>query len=348
MFSSFWKNGKWVEIVIDDRLPTINRKLKYSSGQQKNEFWVPLIEKAYAKFYGSYKALKGGEGGEAMVDLTGGIIERYELDKAPKELFSMIQRSLKNGSSVTSTVQRSELLNGIIKLVGLVNYHVFTVSAVESVIDDSFQQFDLIKLRNPFGNKLEWNGIFSDESSKWEKILFKNGLKKKQEDGEFFMAFSDFVGHFDVIEFCHVSPNMYSSPLDITEKKWNTVLHNGQWLAGVNYKPYLIQLDEFGEYTMIVTLMQKNRRNKNTMPFPIWIDVLCVAPLNSNTLCCTRFDQMPQMKDLRDATEYFDKLPSGCYLIVPRTITRESEEFLLRIYTRKKEVEKHGSDFQYL
>ena len=41
------------------------------------------MEKAYAKLYKKYELLNGGKMGEAMVDISGGVSEKYNL-KAPE------------------------------------------------------------------------------------------------------------------------------------------------------------------------------------------------------------------------------------------------------------------------
>lgn len=100
----FWRFGDWVSVCIDDRflntlcftlfwnkekierseciirrLPTKNGRLIFGSCIDKTEFWLALVEKAYAKLHGSYEALVGGHALEAFVDLTGGIAETIQV-----------------------------------------------------------------------------------------------------------------------------------------------------------------------------------------------------------------------------------------------------------------------------
>lgn len=44
-----WWCGEWVEVLVDDRLPTINGKLAFLQPQKSNCFWAAFLEKAIAK-----------------------------------------------------------------------------------------------------------------------------------------------------------------------------------------------------------------------------------------------------------------------------------------------------------
>jgi calpain-15 len=82
-------NGHWTELIIDDMIPC------YLDGANKNkpkiafstssylDLWVILIEKAYAKAFGSFANIFLGYAEEAIYDLTGAPYQIYfnqELD----------------------------------------------------------------------------------------------------------------------------------------------------------------------------------------------------------------------------------------------------------------------------
>jgi hypothetical protein len=68
----FYKNQEWHLVLVDDQVPMDeNNIVFFGQCRDPKEYWVQIIEKAYAKIHGSYGAIEHGVIAEALVDLTG-------------------------------------------------------------------------------------------------------------------------------------------------------------------------------------------------------------------------------------------------------------------------------------
>ena len=66
----------------------------------------------------------------------------------------------------------------------------------------SGKEVQLVRVRNPWGNEREWTGAWADESPEWKQVT--EAQKKEvgisyDDDGEFFMAYDDFVANFSKV-----------------------------------------------------------------------------------------------------------------------------------------------------
>lgn len=240
----FWRFGEWIDVVIDDFLPTQNNELIYIHSQTKNEFWSALLEKAYAKLYGCYEALDGGELSEALEDFTGGVsvtLNMVKLNYANDaqeraELFTRMQKEAGRKALMAASIpaESSEEMEASTDT-GLVKGHAYGVTAIKNVALEgsglfSFfktEKIPMIRLRNPWGQG-EWNGPFSDGSPEWQKISKdereKIGLTF-EEDGEFWMIFDDYCKYFVETAICRVvNTSMFS-----LSKTWHEGLSHGAW-----------------------------------------------------------------------------------------------------------------------
>ncbi|TSO57254.1 Calpain-1 catalytic subunit [Bagarius yarrelli] len=72
-----WRFGKWVDVVIDDKLPTIDGQLIFVHCKTRNEFWPALLEKAYAKYDLFIQELDNTGATSANTELPNGIVEGH-------------------------------------------------------------------------------------------------------------------------------------------------------------------------------------------------------------------------------------------------------------------------------
>ncbi|XP_069567692.1 calpain-3 isoform X1 [Brachyistius frenatus] len=367
----FWRYGDWVDVVIDDRIPTFNNQLVFTKSAERNEFWSALLEKAYAKLHGSYEALKGGNTTEAMEDFTGGVTEFYEMKEAPKELYKIMKKALERGSLMGCSIDSLVPARFETRTVtGLVKGHAYSVTAVEECKPSQHKESKvrLVRLRNPWG-QVEWNGPWSDNSKEWAS-LSKTEKEKLQhqsaEDGEFWMSFEDFKKNYTKIEICNLTPNALE---DDKIHKWTVSVNEGRWVRGCSaggcrnypdtfwtnpqYRLRLLEEDDDPEdnevgCTFVVALMQKNRRKERKMGanlFTIGFAIYEVPKeMHGNKqhmqkdffLFNSSKARCKSYINLREVTQRF-RLSPGEYVIVPSTYEPHQEgEFILRVFSEKR------------
>lgn len=77
-------DGEWQMIVTDDQFPCEYGKPVFAKPHGK-EIWVMLLEKCWAKIYGSYKAIESGTPTEGFRAFTGAPAEYISISKAEDE-----------------------------------------------------------------------------------------------------------------------------------------------------------------------------------------------------------------------------------------------------------------------
>ncbi|XP_046905519.1 calpain-3b isoform X7 [Hypomesus transpacificus] len=364
----FWRYGEWVDVVVDDRIPTCRNKLMFTKSGRKNEFWSALLEKAYAKLNGSYEALKGGNSLEAMEDFTGGVTEFVDMSEAPKDLYMVLRKALDRGSLLGCAIDVQPQEYESKTKTGLVKGHAYSITALEECNKVTKNTMvHLIQLRNPWGVVL-WNGPWSAKADDWSSIsrADKDKLKKQTaEDSEFWMSFEDFQKNFTKIEICNLTPD---SLMGDEIQSWKVVINEGRWVRGSSaggcrnypdtywtnpqYRLRLYEEDddpEDGELvcTVVVALMQKGNRQMGTKLFNIGFCIYEVPEemcgsrqhlqkdfflYNASKAKCKSY------VNLREVTDRF-RLPPGEYVIIPSTFEPHQEtEFILRVFSEKRSM----------
>jgi hypothetical protein len=218
----FFKDCSLMFVVIDDRIPVKVKDGKVIFGQCKdpNELWVPLIEKAYAKLHGCYKALIGGYSHFALGDMTGfpphAIILKkgflgYCEDYSDEEVKAMLRKyrdwNCLMGCSIQPDPKGTHKVEEEAGL-GLHSGHAYSLLDLnEIILPDTNEKILLLKLRNPWGRG-EWEGPFGDRSEEREKYddiimkVFKDEAKPGEvieqnfNDGTFFIPFDEWRTRF--------------------------------------------------------------------------------------------------------------------------------------------------------
>ncbi|XP_054730894.1 calpain-C [Anastrepha obliqua] len=247
-----WWCGEWVEVLVDDRLPTINGRLAFLQPQTSHCYWASLLEKAIAKLHGSYEALKYGTRSDGLSDLLGGVVECIPLKTGTSATDLLRPQQLKSHLDTTCIVTcivaavgaasgqhknvPERLANGV---AFNVNYRLSSLDKVETLLGDAVQ---LVRLKDPlscnvFDNNAVFEGDWSALSASWERVSVqeRDRLFGQLDVGEFWMSFLEFTQTFTSLECIYLDADTAKDELTLQDrpKRWQMKMFQGQWKRGV-------------------------------------------------------------------------------------------------------------------
>jgi len=342
----FFKNGEWRIVEIDDRLPCgMSGRPLFAKCKNPDEFWVPLIEKAYAKLHGGYQELEGGSISDGLRDLTGEAVQTFHLEDAHspfandddllwKTLVRNIKESFLMGCAFSSPLAKAEEATPQ----GLLLNHAYGIIDCQEV-----RGHKLIRIRNPWGEH-EWLGKWSDGSSDWTPEIKAHFNYEFGDDGTFFMSFEDFIQHFNRIQVLLLMTD------DVGEI-WNKFVFNSEWkgeTAGgcLNHSSWSknpqFSLEVEEPSTVFISLSQPDSRSKGkkdeTYP-ALGLFVFSVPDTRYKALACSSSQIAVQSTFVtsRDISAEFQAEAGKKYVVVPCYFQPGVENpFSVAFYTQKK------------
>eukprot|EP00753_Platysulcus_tardus_P015043 PLAT4738.1.p2 GENE.PLAT4738.1~~PLAT4738.1.p2 ORF type:complete len:574 (-),score=302.24 PLAT4738.1:105-1790(-) len=346
----FNKDGIWRYVHIDDRIPCDRGgKPLYAKGKDPNETWVMLIEKAYAKIHGSFRALVGGYIDYGLRDMTGGAPIKLKLPKLKRDIESgklwedllefHADGSLMGASFSLGAGGHVESDRGM----GILAGHAYGLLDVRAVSSGD-EEFKLVRMRNPWGMR-EWTGDWCDNDFMWEDYPdVKRELNPGPfvNDGSFWMTFEDFTQQYNTIFVCVDLPD-----------GWETVAYSGEWIKGdtrsgaggaPNYPKTWAMNPQYGfsvaeETDFLIVLSQRDLLWETGSGKYTSAVGFIVAELSAGKKVVTKLSRRKMKGMSRTFAPLRSvagrcKLPPGEYVIVPSTFKAGTEtRFLLEVHT---------------
>lgn len=278
-------DGLWTTTIVDDTFPAFIKpgyvpQLMFSKSERQ-QLWVPLIEKAFAKLMGSYANIESGRLVEALGVLTGAPCEELALHEGERDVDRVEGQQLDTellwgkvisyhsagflmGASCSSgrpgedSRSQQERAAGA-EAMGLITDHAYSLLAVLTV-----GSVRLVKLRNPWGRG-EWRGDYAPGRDNWTAELraaaarihtVEAGENPEGGKGEFWMSWNDFLTHYHSLTVCKLRSDWMERRIALpTELGQRGMLGSCTITA--------LKLNTFAPTWAELTIQQKSGRSQN-------------------------------------------------------------------------------------
>ena len=223
------RNGNLQQVVVDDFFP-FNQKNNNKSfiTDEKGLLWPQILEKSYAKIYGSYNLISEKSMENILKDLTCAPVITLDSfgDNLSKELLEAYEKKWIIMAGAGDTDASEELLKDL----GLPPNSDHEISLVYKLTEENINQITsnslniptnddyntVLKIRNLLG-KIEWIGDWSDYSGLWNDN-FKSILNYNPGEKSFYMNLKDFKLYFSRIKICKYIENYKYQSINVSQK----------------------------------------------------------------------------------------------------------------------------------
>ena len=176
------------------------------------EYWVAIVEKAYAKMCGCYYALERGNESDGLVDFTNGVSFTMNLQNTQaciSDLAVRLYNFQQGGYLIGCARECGTTCQGIIP------GHAYQVIRVLPQLPLlTGERLDVVQVNSPW-ERGEWIGDWSRGSPVWDlvspNVRITIGAQYQINDGSFFMLLSDFCAVFDRLYLCKGNLDGYRS-----------------------------------------------------------------------------------------------------------------------------------------
>ena len=157
--------GRPEDVTVDDLFPIYNNQPAFVKPTKDGGWWLPLLEKAYAKVNINYEMISSGSQVEAARFLTGAPAKTFENSKfSTDEIWSHLEINHDSGYVITTAC--------FIDNQGLVSGQGYIV---KGLVDAGSTR--LVRMKNPFKKadptKPQWSGDWNSNSTLWTPELKK-------------------------------------------------------------------------------------------------------------------------------------------------------------------------------